>query len=274
MSRLSSLLRLDAKLAWEHKLVHVTVVVAAVFGALLRFAVPAEFGPDLGEFGLDIEGLDALAETTAAWASVTVLEPGASKPPVNQLLVAVLYALDLCILGFMFGSVMVLQDKEHGTVRYFRVSPGTGFDYVASKLLVNLGLSLLNFTILTGFAAPLALLEPALWLLIVLVCAGMTLVGMSLSMFLRNIAQWFFPMIVVSTLLALPTYLIVVQTPALAWTWWLPSYHILFGAEAIMFEGAATAPALAALAYAAVFCALTTLTCVPAVRGRLLREAR
>lgn len=265
MNRLVHLLRLDAKLAWKHKLVHVTVVVAAVFGALLRFAVPESVGLDAGD--LDVEAATQLA----SWATLTELEPGSVKPPFNQLLVTVLYALDLCILGYMFASVMHLQDKEHGTLRYFRVSPGRGFDYVASKLLVNIGLSLLNFAILTGFAAPAGLLLPRLWLLVVLICAGMTLLGLTISIFMRNIAQWFFPMIIVSALLALPTYLLFAPTRALAWTWWLPTYHILFGAEALLFAGQ-TEIVGAALAYGAVLCALTALLCALAVDKRMLKE--
>ncbi|MCA9696318.1 MAG: hypothetical protein KC431_02250, partial [Myxococcales bacterium] len=51
--RLRTLLVLDAKLALQHKLVHVTVAVALVFGLLIRLALPAEV-----ELGV---GLDALA---------------------------------------------------------------------------------------------------------------------------------------------------------------------------------------------------------------------
>jgi hypothetical protein len=59
-------------------------------------------------------------------------------------------------------------------------------------------------------------------------------------------------------------------TQSLAWTRWLPTYHILFGSEAVMFGDAEVAAT--ALTYALVFAASTAAVCGLAVRGRLLRE--
>lgn len=222
--------------------------------------------------------------TDAVWQSVgmtegqrrapeapTVLDPGAEKPAFNESLVPVIYCLDLCILGFMFGSVMILQDKEHGTIRMVRVGPGTSLEYLGSKLSVNLGLSLVNIVILTALAAPWALARPSLYLLTVLICGGMTLVGMTLAVYLRNIAQWFFPMVAVSLITATPTYLMFVPTQTLRWTFWVPTYHMLFGSEAAMFTGD-MAVLSTALGFGLAFFVLTAAVCGAAVHGRLFKE--
>jgi hypothetical protein len=256
-----TLLRLDAKLAVRHKLVHVMLIVAIGFGALIGFAVPEQL--EL------IESTDIAADAVAI-AAPTVLEPGAVKPPFDDLMLLVMYTLDLCMLGFMFGSVMILQDKEQGTIRYFRIAPGSALQYLASKLALNVGLSLVNLVVLTAFVAPWALLEPRLYAITLCICAGMTALGMTIAVFLRNLSQWFFPTIGLSLIGTLPVYLVFTPTPSLAWTRWLPTYHILFGSEAVLFGD----PELAttSLIYALVFALLTALACGLAIRGRLLRE--
>ena len=346
LARLASSIRLDLKLAARHKLVHVTVVVALVFGALIGFAAPEQWSPGGTDYLLDAsEGqrfaaltdavdpervLDDEASlrqaviddgssigvvfrgtpedpgatvyvqgnesperlalirtgTDAVWQFVgiapaaiepealpapTVLDPTAEKPPFNESLLPVIYTLDLCILGFMFGSVMVLQDKQQGTIRFFRVGPGTSFDYLASKLSVNLGLSLLNLVILTALAAPWALARPSLYLLTILICGGMTMVGMAMAVFLRNIAQWFFPAATILLLTATPTYLMFAPTKALAWTFWVPTYHMLFGAEAAMFTADAGV-LTTALGFGLGFFALAALACGALIHGRLMKE--
>ncbi len=265
MNRVWTLVKLDVKLAVRHKLVHVTVIIAALFGLLIAFVFPAQLEPQLG----------LVADPAAAAAAATpptVLDPGAQKPPFNQLFIPILFAVDLSLLGFMFGAVMVLQDKQHGTIRFYRVGPGTSFDYVAAKLTVNLGLSLLNFLILVGLGAPRALAEPRLVLLVLTTCAGMILLGLGLATLFRNIAQFFFPIALVGLLGATPMYLVFTPAAGLAWTRWLPTYHVLFGAEAIMFDGDAAVIRTALLASFG-FLVLAAGCCGVAVHTLLMREA-
>lgn len=262
MSGFMTLVRLDATLAVRHKLVHVTAAIALLFGLLIAFVFPSELAID----GVSLDPSEPLAITPP-----TVLEPGAEKPPFNQLFIPILFAVDLCVLGFMFGAVMILQDKEQGTVRCFRVGPGTSVEYIAAKLTVNLGLSLLNLLILVGLGAPRALAEPQLIVLVLATCAGMTLLGMGLAVFFRSIAQFFFPLAAVGLLGAMPMYLVFTPSAALEWTMWLPTYHVLFGAEAIMFAGEPSVIRTALLS-CSVFAVLAAGFCGAAVHNRLMRE--
>jgi ABC-2 family transporter protein len=259
-----TLLRLDAKLVVRHKLVHVMLAVAIGFGSLIAFAFPEQ---------LDMDGMgamDGMGDIDQAMPAPTILEPGAVKPPFDDLMLLVMYALDLCLLGFMFGSVMILQDKEQGTIRYFRIAPGSALQYMTSKLTLNVGLSLVNLVVLTAFVAPWALAKPELYALTLLICAGMTTLGMTIACFMRNISQWFFPAIALSLIGTLPVSLVFTPTQSLAWTRWLPTYHILFGSEAVLFGDAEVATT--SLVYALVFAALTAAACGLAIRSRLLRE--
>ena len=249
------------KLTVRHKLVHVTVVIALLFGALIAFVAPEQL-----EHGAR-EVLTHASEQTPP----TVLRPGHTKPPFNESLIPIMFALDLCVLGFMFAAVMVLQDKEHGTIRAYRVTPGGSLVYIASKLTVNLGLSLLNLLILVGLAAPWALAKPGVHLLVLLTCAGMTLLGIGLAAFFRTIAQFFYPLALVGLLGAAPMYTAMAPSPALDWTFWLPTYHVLFGAEALMFDTDPTV-VTTALVFASAFTTIAAAFCAFVVHGRLMKE--
>ncbi|MFV8754611.1 hypothetical protein ACNOYE_29025 [Nannocystaceae bacterium ST9] len=264
MKGLSILLKLDAKLAVRHRLLAVALVVATLFGLLIRLLVPAEIDHAMVDPSAGLE-----------LPAATLLDVGAHKPPLDQQMVFLLFALDLCLLGLMFGAVMVLEDRRTEAIRFYRISPGGTVAYVASELIVNLGLSLLNFAIVVGVAAPAMLGRPALLGLNMLLCAGMTLVGIGLAPLTRGIAQFFFPLLVIGLVSALPMYLIWSPAQGLEWTWWLPTWHALFGSEAIVLgEGRAAAQTLAREAgiYALVFFVGALAFALVSVDRRLLRE--
>jgi ABC-2 type transport system permease protein len=268
MNGLLTLLKLDATLAIRHRLLAVTIVVAVAFGLLIRFAVPSEITHATPDLLADHVGELELP-------TPTVLDPEARKPAFDQQMVPILFALDLCLLGFMFGAVMVLEDRQNGTIRAFRVAPAGALAYVTSKLGVNLGLSLINLVLLVGLAAPAMLAKPALVGLALLICAGMTLLGIGLAPLSRSLAQFFFPMIVIGLVCALPMYLVWSPARGLAWTRVLPTWHMLFGTEAIAFgAGRAAARTLAneAAIYGLVFLILAGVLALVTVDRRLLKE--
>jgi hypothetical protein len=277
MTGLWTLLRLDAKLAVRHRLLTVALVVATVFGLLIRLLVPAEYAHELVDpsVDLDLSSRPSRLSSGPEWAAPTVLDPGATKVPLDQQMVFLLFALDLCLLGLMFGAVMVLEDRRTEAIRMYRITPGGTVAYVSSKLIVNIVLSLLNLLIVVGLAAPAMLASPALVGLNMLLCAGMTLVGIGLAPLTRGIAQFFFPLMVIGLVSALPMYLIWSPAQGLEWTWFLPTWHALFGSEAIALgAGRAAAQELArdAWIYALVFFFGSLVFALASVERRLLRE--
>ncbi len=261
-----TLLRLDGKLAVRHRLLAVALVVATVFGLLIRLLVPAEIGHEMVDLTAGLELPDP-----------TILDPGARKAPLDQQMVFLLFALDLCLLGLMFGAIMVLEDRRTETIGFYRISPGGTVGYVASKLAVNLGLSLLNLLIVVGLAAPAMLAHPDLIGLNMLLCGGMTLVGIGIAPLTRSIAQFFFPLLVIGLVSALPMYLIWSPAQGLEWTWFLPTWHALFGSEAIVLgAGRAAAQALAheAWIYALSFFAASLVFALASVERGLLRKVQ
>ena len=262
MSAFFSLLRLDATLAVRHRLLHVVVVVAVLFGVVVRFLLPAE-APGAWDH-LDPEAL-------VSGLPVQVLDPGSSHPPRNLTVLPVLFAVDLCVLGFMFAGVMVLQDKEFGTLRLFRVSPGTTAGYLGSKLAVNVGLTALNYVVLVGIGAPHLLPVLPAAAIVLLAASGMTLLGIALAVFFRNLSSFFYPLAAVGLLAAVPMYKAEVPAANLEWAWWLPTWHALFGADAAYFGGPPQV-VQAGLWYTAAFATVAALAAWLAVDRRLMRE--
>lgn len=272
MTRLIALVRLDAQLALRHNLVTVTLAVALAFGLIVGFLVPTELVPtELVAAETALTELGASVELPAP----TVLDPEATKLRLDHQLLLLLFALDLCLLGLMFGAVMVLEDRRTGTIALHRVTPIGALHYVASKLSVNLGLTTLNYAILVGLIAPALLGSISLFGLVLTLCAGMTLVGIGLAPLARSIAHFFFPLLVIGLVTSLPMFQIGSPAPGLDWTRALPTWQVLFGGEAIAFgEGRAAALALAreAWIYAGVFVLASAGFALASVHVRAFRE--
>lgn len=264
MKALIWLMKLDAKLAVRHRLLAVALGVALAFGLIVRLLVPRELDHDLPDLAAGIE-----------LRLPTVLDPSATKLALDDQMLLLLFALDLCLLGLMFGAVMVLEDRRTGAILVHRVTPIGTLRYVTSKLAVNVGLTFVNYAVLVGIAAPALLLRIDLLGLVLLLCAGMTLLGIGLAPLSRGIAQFFFPLIVIGLVTALPMFQIWSPAKGLAWTRALPTWHVLFGGEAVAFgEGRPAAAALAhdAWIYGLVFLLATALLALLTVHNRLFRE--
>lgn len=261
---LATLLRLDATLAVRHRLLLVVVVVASAFGLLVGWVIP-------GELGIE-PAVAASTEPVPTAHDVTLLRPGLVRPPLSLSMLPVLLAVDVVLLGFMFAAVMVLQDKQFGVTQLFRIGPGTLGGYIGSKLVINLGLVGLNVLLLFGLGAPHLLLHGELYPLVFGCASGMTLLGIGMGAHFRNLSTFFYPMAGVGMLAALPMFLYLEHTE-LAAAWWLPTYHVLFGADAIFFGGDPRVVATA-IGMCLAFAGLAALFAVWMVSTRIMKEAQ
>ncbi|MEM9491241.1 MAG: hypothetical protein AAGC55_18985, partial [Myxococcota bacterium] len=202
---------------------------------------------------------------------IETLEPAPQAVPLGQAWLPVLFAIDVVLLGFMFGSVMLLQDKESGALGFYRATPGGAVHYIASKLLVNLGLIALNIAILVGLVAPHRLATPMMWLIMVVAGAGVTLLGLALAVFFRGLSSFFYPFALIGLVAATPLYAFVSPSIDAPWMQWIPTWPVLFGSEAALFGGDPAA-IRSALLYLVPFTAIAGAACALAVRHRLLRE--
>lgn len=224
---LSVQLVLDAKQAWRHRFVHVVFGLASAFGILVRFAVPSSVEPPLP--------WDAPPEGLGTHHALTTLRALTEAPPFDASFVPLILGLDVALLGFLFGGVMVLQEKMEGTVAAYRVGPGGTGAYVASKLIFNVGLAAFNAAVFVAWAHPAGLLEPALFGVTLAVVATLTLLGMGIAVFFESLSSFFYPVAVGGLLLNLPMIAYVSPSLALGWMAWIPTWDVMFTGREILF---------------------------------------
>lgn len=223
-------LALDVRQAVRHRFVHVVIGVASAFGALLRFVVPSDIERPLP--------WDEIPRDIPPHHVLTALGPITDPPPFDLALVPLMLGLDVVMLGFLFGGVMVLQEKMDGTVGAYRVGPGGTAPFVLSKLLVNVLLGALNAAVFLAWAHPAALLSPGLVLLVLGVTTTLTLFGMGLASFFDSLSSFFYPLAVVGLVLNLPMLAYVSPSLDLAWLAWVPTWDVMFVGRALLFDPA------------------------------------
>ena len=166
---------------------------------------------------------------------VKLLRAPSEPIPLNLSIVPVALVFEVVLLGFTLGAVIIFQEKQEGMNLALRVSPVTTPDYLLSKNLLFLLLSLVYGALLLLAAFGLQTDWGRIMLLIVLTSSMMTLVGLAVAVFFNNISEWFFAGMGVLVLNLLPVLSYAVPTFAPGWLTAIPSYPVLFGAREILF---------------------------------------
>lgn len=153
----------------------------------------------------------------------------------NQKLIPLIIFTEVILLGFLLVAVIVFQEKEEGGIKAFRVSPANTIVYILSKLSANLILAYLYLLIVLLFTLGFNLNYLNIFVLTTLGSIFMTLLGLSISVFFKNLEEFIFVALIVLSILALPmmTYL----TPSFSPSFFrfLPSYPVLFGLRELLF---------------------------------------
>lgn len=160
----------------------------------------------------------------------------ASEPiPLNLSGVPVFLAFEVAILGFLLVAVLIFQEKQEGTIRAYRVSPGGLAPYLASKTLVFTALGLVYGAVIVlvgfGFRANWA----AVLVLVGLSGAFMTVFGLGFAAWFDNLSDWFFPGLAVLMLNMLPFVSYIYPPFSPAWIAFVPSYGLLFALREALF---------------------------------------
>lgn len=163
------------------------------------------------------------------------LEDEPKEIPFNKDLVPIFIALEAVMFGFILIAVLVFQEKDERSLRAYRISPSNTMLYIWSKVIVITilslfyGLSVIVFTI--GFSADYL----ALLVIILLSSIFITLLGLTLSVFFKNISEFLIVSVLTLGILQLPTISYFNPSFSPYYLRWLPSYPIMFGVRQAMF---------------------------------------
>lgn len=166
---------------------------------------------------------------------VTSLRPQAAPVPFNTGLIPMLLAMDVIILGFMFGSTMLLQKKMNGTIMALRTSPVTPGQVVISTVAVNVVMAWgygIGILIATGPERyPIA----QMLALVTLACAAFTCLGVWLAVYFDDLSEMFMPLIGIGLVLSVPmgTHFSSSPTPTLVKL--IPTYGALRAFDEMFF---------------------------------------
>ncbi|RSK28544.1 ABC transporter permease [Bacillus sp. HMF5848] len=169
-------------------------------------------------------------------STISYIRPQAEPIAFNKNIVPIMVMTEAVMLGFLLISVMVFQEKEEGSVRAYRVSPGRTIDYIMSKAVVNVALGLVYGVLLVattiGFEANYIFLIT----IISLACFFITMLGLLVSVFFKNLQEFLFVGVFIMAVLGFPVASYLSPSFAPVWLTWLPSYDVLFGLREALFS--------------------------------------
>ncbi len=192
--------------------------------------------------------------------------------PISGKLAAIppLLAFEVLILGFMFIAVFMFQEKEEGSIRAYRISPGSTATYILSKALVFLAIGLVYGLALVMLTIGIKLNYGMLILILTLGSILYSFLGAIVAVFFNNISEWF----VVGTGLLMVNMAPVISHmyPSFSpkWITYIPSYSILSLFNEILFPtGKNLMPWIIPLTLGTV---AAYIVCYLLVDGKLMKE--
>jgi len=155
--------------------------------------------------------------------------------PFNKNMIPIMIVTEAVMLGFLLIAVMVFQEKEEGSVRAYRVSPGRTMEYILSKVTVNVLLALVYGSLVVIFTMGFNVNYLGLLSIILLSSLLMTLVGLSVSVFFKNLQQFLFIGVFILALAGMPVASYMNPSFSPSFMTWLPAYPVLFGIREALF---------------------------------------
>lgn len=208
----------------------------------------------------------------AANLEVELLHEPSLPPPFNLNLIPIFLIFEVVLLGFFIAAVLVFQEKQEGTLRAYRITPAGSLAYILSKTALFIVLSLVYGGVLLVAAFGVGIDYLSILLLVVLSSSLMTMLSLAISVFFRNLSEWFFVGVAILMINSLPMISYSLPSFAPGWMTWLPSYLAVFTARDILFRGADFIQTAPSFGYLLAANAGVLLLAYWAVRTRLMKE--
>ncbi|OHD54676.1 MAG: hypothetical protein A2Y33_02530 [Spirochaetes bacterium GWF1_51_8] len=224
--------------------------------------------------GLEELLTDSTAEKKSNGFVTVELGGPALKVPLRVSLLPVLLTFEVMVLGFLFVAVVIFQEKQEGSIRAYRVSPGGVCAYVLSKTLVWVVLSVLYGIVLLLATVGFGIDYLAAAMLLTAGSLLMTLFGMAVAVFFSSISEWFFIGVAILVINMLPQVSFLYPVFAPAWITLLPSYPMIFAARDIVFGQPAGSAFWSVIGLLAAESAVMLAAALVLVRLKLMKKER
>ncbi|MDZ7796137.1 MAG: ABC transporter permease [Candidatus Marinimicrobia bacterium] len=154
--------------------------------------------------------------------------------PFNKQLLPAIMLMMVGMVG-LFAMISVTgQEHSEATIRAFRVSPASMTEFLLSKHLMLLGVSLITFSILYIPVIGLSGYFQGLLIILLTVILGSS-IGIILSAFFDSPMSSVGWVLILMLVFSLPAVSLFAPVFSPGWLRLIPSYHTLFGLDAAMF---------------------------------------
>jgi hypothetical protein len=172
--------------------------------------------------------------------SLEYLRPKAEPIPMNLFGVPVFIVFEVVLLGFLLSAVLIFQEKQEGSIRAYRVSPGGAALYLASKTLLFVVLSIFYGGLLIAVSLGGEVNYGKVILLVVLSSSLMTMLGILAASFFNGLSDWFIIGLIILLMNILPIFSYLMPGFAPEYIKWIPSYHLIFAMRELIFPTGGT----------------------------------
>ena len=240
------------------------------FEIITNSQIPVE-NVNLLKASLDRAILELRGESSAT-IPVTFLRGVMQTPAFNLKIIPIALVFEVVLLGFFFVSVMMFQEKQEATLRAYRVTPAGAWNYILSKNLLFIVLSIAYGVplLLVGFG--LRINYGLILVLVILTASMMTLISLFIAVFFRNLSEWFFVGVAVLVINSLPSISYGIPSFSPAWMSWIPSYPAVFAVRDVLFNKANWVEILPTIILLVIFNVVGFLLAYLAIQRKLLKE--
>jgi len=191
-------------------------------------------------------------------------------PQGSKTYVPLLLALDVAMMGFMMGAVLILEEQGDGTLRALRVTPLGTSTYILSKSLVFLLVSLVYALLLLLVMGVWPTMPLLFWVMISAGSLLFTFIGMILAAFFKTMSQWLLAgmAVLVASMLPIVSFLAPAFQPG--WMGWIPTYWMLKGFNEMLFPVGRSVTMWVVMTIGVTLAAYAG--CHIAIRQRLMKE--
>lgn len=201
-----------------------------------------------------------------------VLQPGnaAEPPPFNLSLLPILIYSEPGMIGVLLAAALLYAEKGEGTLRAYRVSPGSVLQYLASKSVAMGLLGVLSAVVITLGTIGLGANWPAIVGVVFLTAVIITLIALVVANLFQTVSQFLFSGIILNLALALPTVSYFLPSFSPVWLRWFPSYPMIHALREAYFPTGGAAVLTNALGQMALMLAIVLPLAVFTFRRQLI----
>ncbi len=173
--------------------------------------------------------------TVPVTVNVSTLREAGVRPDNRMAMIPVLLALDVLMLGFMMGAVLMLEERDEGTLKALRIAPVHVSGYILSKGLVFLLVGLMYTGLLLVVMGTYPVNPFPFWLIVIMGSLFFTFVGMALATFFKNMSEWMFVGFGALILSMLPVLSFLIPSFNPVWMSWIPTAWMIRAFNELLF---------------------------------------